>query len=181
MKQVYSPKALSSRMQMFSCQGTCSKLTDFLWMWWDCISDIKITEEIEAWYNSPFHALVSSYPLPGNNYHTHTHGSDKCYVSRIGCKHKMLEALSPALNLTPSHWTHAEQGEPIFSYYFSCVSCKIAHFICRTELLCLANWKGKVITLWIYRASSFVSIENGSNKAKEHSQQRCFHFNRQWQ
>lgn len=76
---------------------------------------------------------------------------------------------SPVLSLTPHLIGLLRRGKLIFCYYFSCVSCKITNYISRTELCCLANWKGKVITSWIDTASSFVRAENWYNKAKSHT------------
>lgn len=107
---------------------------------------------------------------------THIHVSDNAVSQTPTAVRKMLGALSPALSLNP-HLTGLQlRGKPIFCYYFSCVWCKIAHYISRTELLALANWKRKVITQWMYTASSFVWVENWSNKAKI-MQERCSGFN----
>lgn len=106
----------------------------------------------------PFHTLVSSYPLPEGNYHTNTQ-IRQCYFLHTDGGQKMPQSFCLLHWIWPHLTRLLLRGKPIFCYYFSCVWCKIAHYIFRTELFCLVNWKGKVITPWIYTASSFVVLK----------------------
>ena len=103
------------------------RLTDSPRMWRNFICETEIREEIAAWYNSQFQTIASSYKHPGSNYHTRTQ-MRRCCVPPTECKHRI-----PAVSLLQWTWPHVVglllRGKLIFCYYFSCVWCKMAHYI----------------------------------------------------
>lgn len=162
MQRVCSPKAWPSK----TCK-TCFPITGsaagFLRMWWEShvkyknkntICKIEVEREMAARYvlNPCFIISTSREQLS----HTYTDQTMLCFP------HWLRTENARSFCLLHWSWPHLIglllRGKLIFCYYFSCVWCKIAHYISRTELLCLANWKGKVITPWIYTASSFVVL-----------------------
>lgn len=143
---------------LFFYQGFFSRLTDR--------KPYNIFNKLHLWVWNQKRRLqpdvtrhVSSYPLPGSNYHTHTQ-IRRCYgFYTLTVEQKMPEAFVSCIEFdlisSDSCWEVSQYSVITLAVF----DAKWPHYISRTELWCLANWKGKVITLWIYTASSFVVLE----------------------
>lgn len=155
---------------VFSLRGPAERLNTTTW-WGIHMNNTttkggsEIRKDAASWCNSPLHALFFITPASREQL-SHTYTEQTMPGFRQWFRTKYSGSFVSCTELDPHQIRLTLRGKLIFCYYFSRAWCKIAHYISKTELLRLANWNAKVITPWIYTASSFVSIENWSNKAK---------------